>query len=96
MKEKAQFKAALRHRCTNFQKCRTTSKCNVSERDKVTRKWRKLLTGLYFTLNIVQVIKLRKMRWAGHVAHIGVKSDLYRVLVGKPDGKKPLVRPRCI
>ena len=64
------------------------------KRDEVTREWRKLLTGLYFSPNNVQVINLRKMRWAGHVAHTGEISDVYSVLVGKPDRKKPHVRPR--
>ena len=44
--------------------------------------------------NIVRVIKSRKMRWAGHVARMGEKRIVYRVLVGKPEGKRPLGRPR--
>ena len=44
--------------------------------------------------NIVQVIKSRRMRWAGHVARIGEERGAYRVLVGKPEGKRPLGRPR--
>jgi len=43
--------------------------------------------------NIVGVIKSRRMRWAGHVALMGERRDVYRVLVGKPEGKTPLVRP---
>jgi len=44
--------------------------------------------------NIVRVIKSRRMRWAGHMAHMGVGRGVYRVLVGKPEGKRPLGRPR--
>jgi hypothetical protein len=53
-----------------------------------------LLNDLYSSLNIVQVIKLRRMRWAGHVAHMGERRGIYRILVGKPEGKRPLGRPR--
>jgi hypothetical protein len=60
--------------------------------------WRKLhndeLHNLYPSLNIVRVIKLRRMRWAGHVVRMGEGRGVYRVLVGKPKGKRPLVRPR--
>ena len=48
---------------------------------------------MYSSPNIVRVIKLRRMRWAGHVAHMGEKG-VYRVLLGKPEGKRPLARPR--
>jgi hypothetical protein len=41
------------------------------------------------------VIKSRRMRWVGHVAHIGVRRGVYRVLLGKPEGRRPLGRPRC-
>ena len=61
-------------------------------------EWRRLhneeLNDLYSSHNIVRVIKSRRMRWAGHVAHMGEKRGMYRVLVGKPVGKKPLGRPR--
>jgi hypothetical protein len=64
----------------------------------VTREWRKLHNGelndLYNSPNIVRVIKSRRMRWVGHVARIGERKSLYRVLVGKPKGKTPLGRPR--
>jgi len=61
------------------------------KRDEVTRGWRKLhneeLNDLYCSPNIVQMIKLRRMRWAGHVAHMGDRRGMYRVLVGKYKGK---------
>jgi len=66
--------------------------------DKVTGEWRRLhneeLNDLYCSPNIVRVIKLRRMRWAGHVAHMGEERGLYRVLVGKLEGKRPPGRPR--
>jgi len=52
------------------------------------------LKDLYSSPIIVQVIKLRKMRWAGHVTRIGAERGVYRVLVGKPEGSRPLGRPR--
>ena len=52
------------------------------------------LNDLY-SPNIVGVIKSRRMRCSGHVAHMGERRDIYRVLVGKPEGKRPLGRPRC-
>jgi hypothetical protein len=60
--------------------------------------WRKLrndeLHSLYSSLNIVRVINSRKMRWAGHVARMGEGRDVYRVLVGRPEGQRLLGRPR--
>ena len=68
------------------------------KRDEVTGEWRKLhneeLNDLYCSPNIVQVIKSRRMRWAGHVARMAEGRGVYRVLVGKPEGKRPLGRPR--
>ena len=52
------------------------------------------LNDLYSSPNIVRVIKSRRMRWAGHVARMGEKKGAHMVLVGKPDGKRPLGRPR--
>jgi len=67
-------------------------------RDGVTGEWRRLhneeLNDLYASPNIVRVIKSRRMRWAGNVARMGEERGVYRVLVGKPDGKRPLGRPR--
>ena len=68
------------------------------KRDEVTGEWRKLhneeLRGLYSLLNIVRLVKSRKMRLAGHVARMGEGRVVHRVLVGKPEGKRPLGRPR--
>jgi len=67
-------------------------------RDKETGEWRRLhneeLNDLYSSPNIVQVIKSRRMRWAGHVARVGEERVVYRVLAGKPEGRRPLGRPR--
>ena len=52
------------------------------------------LSDLYSLPNIVRVVKLRRMRWAGHMARMGEGSGVHRVLVGKPEGKRPLERPR--
>ena len=68
------------------------------KRDEVTGGWRKLhneeLGDLYSLPNIVRVVKSRRMRWAGHVACMGEGRGVHRVLVGKPEGKRPLGRPR--
>jgi hypothetical protein len=69
-----------------------------SKRNEVTAEWRKLhggeLPDLYSLLYIIRQIKSRRMRWAGLVARMGEGRNVYRVLVGKPDGKRPLERPR--
>ena len=68
------------------------------KRDEVTGKWRKLhneeLNDPYCSPNIVRVIKSRRMRWAGHVARMGERRGVCRVLVGKPEEKRPLGLPR--
>jgi hypothetical protein len=67
-------------------------------KSKEDRSWRKLhndeLHNLYSSPNIVRVIKSRRMRWAEHVARMGEGSGVYRILVGRPEGKRPLGRPR--
>ena len=68
------------------------------KRDGVTGKWRKLhneeLNDLYSSPNILRVIKSRRMRWAGHVARMEEGRGVHKVLVWKPEGKRPLGRPR--
>jgi hypothetical protein len=68
------------------------------KRDEVTGKWRKLhneeLHNLYSSPDIIRQVKSRRMRWAGHVARMGEERKMYKVLVGKPEGKRPLGRPR--
>ena len=68
------------------------------KRDGVTGEWRKLhneeLNDLYSSFNIVRVIKLRRMRRAGHIARVEERKCVHKVLVGKPEGKRPLGRPR--
>jgi hypothetical protein len=69
-----------------------------AKRDEVTGQWRKLDSGelhnLYSSPDIVTQIKSRRMRWTGHVARMGEGRNVYRVLVGKPEGNSPLERPR--
>jgi hypothetical protein len=68
------------------------------KRDEVIGGWRKLhneeLHNLYCSPSIIRIIKSRRMRWAGHIARTGEKRNPYRILVGKPEGKKPLGSPR--
>ena len=68
------------------------------KRDGVTGEWRKLhneeQNDLYCSPNIDRVIKSRRMRWAGHVARMEEGRGVHKVLVAKPDGKRPLGRPR--
>ena len=72
----------------------------VPSRDEVTGELRKAhneeLNDLYYSPNIVRVTKSRRIRWAGHVTCIGERKGVYRVLVGKPEVKRPLGRPRRI
>ena len=67
------------------------------KRDEVKGEWRKLHNeehnDLHFSPNIVRVIKSGRMRWAGHVARMRERRGVYRGLVGKPEGKRPLERP---
>ena len=68
------------------------------KRDEIAGEWRKLhneeLNDLYCSPNVVRVIKSRRMRWAEYVARMGERRVLYRILVVKPERKRPLGRPR--
>jgi hypothetical protein len=68
------------------------------KRDGVMREWKKLhneeLHNLYSSPSIIRIVKSRRMRWAGHVARMEEKRNVYRLLVGKPEGKRPLRRRR--
>jgi hypothetical protein len=68
------------------------------KRNEVARGGKKLhneeLHNLYSPLSIIRMIKSRRMRWVGHVARIGEKRNAYRSILGKPEGKRPLGRPR--
>jgi hypothetical protein len=68
------------------------------KRDEVTGEWRRLhnkeLNDLYSSTTIVQVIKSGRMRWVGHVAHMGESRGVYRFSMDKHEGKRPLGRPR--
>ena len=71
-----------------------------AKRDEITGEWRKLhnveLHALYSSPNIISNLKSRRLRWAGHVARMEQSRNAYRVLLGRPEGKRPLGRPRCI
>jgi len=68
------------------------------KRDEVSAEWRKLhnkdLSEMYPSPNSAQVIKLKRMRWAGHVVRTWERGDIHRILVGKPEGKRPIGRPK--
>jgi hypothetical protein len=70
-----------------------------TKRDEVTREWSKIhneeLSDLCSSPNFVRVIKSRRMTWAGHVARMGGRRGVYRVLMGKPEGKRALGRTKC-
>jgi hypothetical protein len=71
---------------------------NIPKRDEVTGIYRKLyneeLHILFSSPDIIRKIELRRIRWAGHVARMGEERKVYKVLVGNPEGKRPLGRPR--
>jgi hypothetical protein len=68
------------------------------KREEVTGEWRRLhnkeLYALYSSPNIIRVIKSRRLRWAGHVVRTGGRRGAYRALLGKPEGGRPVGRPR--
>jgi hypothetical protein len=69
------------------------------KRDEATGECRRLhneeLNDLYSSSNIIRVIKSRRQKWAGHVARMGERRGADRILVGRPEGRRPLGRPRC-
>jgi hypothetical protein len=85
------------HRLRVFEN-RVLRKIFGPKRDGVTGEWRRLrneeLNDLYSSPNIIRVTKSRRMRWAGHVARMGEGRGAYRVLVGRPEVRRPLGRPR--
>jgi hypothetical protein len=85
------------HRLRVFEN-RLLRRISGPKRDEVTGEWRKLhneeLRDLYSSPSIIRISKSRRMRWVGHVARMGEKRNAYRLLVGKPEGKRPLGRPR--
>jgi hypothetical protein len=85
------------HRLRVFQN-RVLRRIFGPKRDEVTGEWRILhneeLNDLYSSPNIIRVIKSRRMRWAGLVARMGEGRGAYRILVGRPEGSRPLGRPR--
>jgi hypothetical protein len=68
------------------------------KKDGLTGGWRKLhneeLHDLYTSQSIIRIIKSKRMRWAWHVERMGEKRNVYKILVGNPEGKRPLGRPR--
>jgi len=91
------LKLREKHRLSVFEN-RVLTRLFGPKRDEVTGEWRNLhneeFSNLYFLPNIVRVVKSRRMKWAGHVARMGEGRGVYRVLVGKCEGKRPLGRPR--
>jgi hypothetical protein len=85
------------HRLRVFEN-RVLRKIFGRKRDEVTGGWRKLhneeLHGLYSSPSVVRVIKARRMRWAGHVVRMGEGSGEYNISVGRPEGRRPLGKPR--
>ncbi|KAJ4435309.1 hypothetical protein ANN_17919 [Periplaneta americana] len=85
------------HRLRVFEN-KVLRKIFAAKRDEVTEEWRKLhnieVHALYSSPDIIRNIKSRRLRWAGHVARMGESRNAYRLLVGRPEGKRPLGRPR--
>jgi hypothetical protein len=77
---------------------RVLRKIFVLKRDEVMEDWRKLhseeLHNLSSSPDIIRQVKSMRMRWVGHVAHVGEERKVYKVLVGKPEGRRPIGRPR--
>ena len=81
------------HRLRVFEN-RVLSRIFGPKRNEVTGEWRQLVNDMYSSPITVWVIKSRRTRWMGHVVRMGENRGIYRVLVGKPEGKRPLGRPR--
>ena len=85
------------HRLSVFEN-KVLRKVFGAKRDEITGKWRKLhkaeLYALYSSPTIIRNLKLKRLRWAGQAARMEQSRNAYRVLVGKPEGKRPLGRPR--
>jgi hypothetical protein len=85
------------HRLRGFEN-RVLMRISGPNRDDVTGGWRKLyneeLHNLYSSRSIIRMVKSMRMRWAGHVVRMGEKRNSYMILMGKPDGKRPVGRPR--
>jgi hypothetical protein len=85
------------HRLRVFEN-RVLRRMSVLKREEVIGGWRRLhnveLHNLYYSPSIIRIIKSRRIRWAGNAARMGEKRNAYRILVGKPKGKRSLGRPR--
>jgi hypothetical protein len=85
------------HRLRVFED-RVLSRIFGPKRDEVTGGWRKLHNdehhNLYYSPSTIRMINSRRMRWSGQIARMGTKTNAYRILVGKPEAKRPLRRPR--
>ena len=85
------------HRLSVFEN-KVLRKIFGAKKDQITGEWRKLHIGelhaLYSSPNIIRSLKSRRLRWAGHVARMEQFRNAYRVLVGKPESKRPLGKPR--
>jgi hypothetical protein len=85
------------HRLRVFEN-RVLRRIFAPKKDEVTGEWRKLhseeLHNFYSSPDVIRHVKLRRMRWVGHVARIGDEREVYKVLVVNPEGKRPLGRPR--
>ncbi|KAJ4441953.1 hypothetical protein ANN_11817 [Periplaneta americana] len=98
MEEREVIKTAKKNQRLRVFENKVLRKIFGAKRDEVTGEWRKLhnteLHALYSSPDIIRNIKSRRLKWAGHVARMGESRNAYRVLVGRPEGKRPLGRPK--